>query len=74
MKFYYGFKCYLSTGSEYVLCASTGHVQGYKGLHGQVDAAHRQGTDLWMPNGLASAEKATQPHNSWAMSHASLTP
>ena len=74
MKFYYGFECYLSTGSEYVLCAGAGHAQGYKGLRGQADAVHRQGADLRAPSGLASAGKATQPHNSRAMSHASPTP
>ena len=64
MKFYYGFKCYLSTGSEHILCAGAGHTQEYKELCRQADAMHRQGADLQAPSGLASAGKATQPHNS----------
>ena len=46
MKFYHDFECYLLTGSEYILCAGAGHAQRYKGLCGQADAVHRQGTDL----------------------------
>ena len=44
MKFYYSFKCYLSTRSKYILCADAGHAQRYKRLCGQADAMHRQGT------------------------------
>ena len=73
MKFYYGFECYLSTESEYILCANAGHMQGYKELHEQVDATHRQGANLQVPSELASTEKVTQPHNFWAMLHASPT-
>ena len=73
MKFYYGFECYLSARSEYVLCVGAGHEQKCKELYGRVNATHRQGTDLWVPSGLANAGKVTQPHNFQAMSHASPT-
>ena len=46
MKFYYGFECYLSTESEYVLCVSARHAQRYKELYEQADATYRQGINL----------------------------